>query len=99
LGGLESTLFGGFIFLSRDELTPADFPVNQLPALIEGQPDFDPLKAEFAADQRFVDHVTAAIGQAQVIMQIEAGLDNLTAATTADVDVIPTIASIAVGEE
>jgi hypothetical protein len=94
-----STVLGCFIFFGRDELTPADFPVSQLPAFIKGQPDFDPLEAKFAAHQGFVDYVTTAIGQAQVIMQIKAGLDDLTAATTADVNKVAGIVGLAAGKD
>ena len=84
--------------LGGDELTPADLSVNQLTALIKDQGHFNPFKAELVADQGFMNHVTTLIGVAQITLQVKASFYDLTATTTADIDIITLITGFAAGK-
>jgi hypothetical protein len=82
---------GGGVFFGRNKFTLANLPVSQAALPIKPQRNLNPFKTEIAAHKCFVHHIPAFIGDAQIVVQINAGFYGLAAAPAAHINPIGVI--------
>ena len=83
----QANLRFGFVLLFGDELATGDFPGDDLAVRVKGQLDLDGLKATFAAHQGLAHEIgptlpALAVQGAQVVAQVDARPERLTALVT-----------------